>query len=95
MRSCNGFTCVYSTACAPRFQFSVVVVVSDACSETTCVHRRDELATLKRRASTPKRRPTNAALSSEKMLSIITRVSHVKLEKYFQFSKCEHRDETK
>ena len=25
MRSCNGFTCVHSTVCAPRFQFSSVV----------------------------------------------------------------------
>ena len=30
-----------------------------------------------------------------KMLPIITRVSHMKLEKYFQFSKCELRRESK
>ena len=41
------------------------------------------------RASTPKRRPTKAVKIRQNIHTIITVVSHVKLEKIVQVSKCE------
>ena len=54
-------------------------------------YRRDELAPLKRRPPTPKRRPKSAALSGDKCSSQPREARRSSV----QFSKCNHRDEAK